>query len=64
MMDILPYVSALKTLPKKKFKHIKEQDMTECAICMCEYNPDEDIAELKCNKKHYFHSSCLEEWLK
>lgn len=51
---------------RKKYEDIGENDkgMDSCAICLMEYNNEDEVAELKCDKKHYFHSDCLEEWLK
>ena len=31
---------------------------------MCEYEKDEQITQLKCDDKHYFHSDCIIEWIK
>ncbi|KAF7836187.1 putative RING-H2 finger protein ATL21A [Senna tora] len=34
-----------------------------CSICLCEYQPKETLRTITdCN--HYFHSPCLEDWLK
>ncbi len=38
--------------------------MTECAICTNEYTEEDDITPLPCNVSHYFHTSCIETWLK
>lgn len=38
--------------------------MEQCAICMDDYKDEDEIAELACDKRHYFHSKCLEDWLK
>jgi hypothetical protein len=39
--------------------HIKE-----CIICFEEFKPGQSVIELKCNERHFFHSPCLERWLK
>lgn len=31
---------------------------------MEEYKDTDDVAELKCDQRHYFHSKCLADWLK
>lgn len=38
--------------------------MKSCAICLMDYEESDEIAELKCDKRHYFHSACLQDWLK
>jgi hypothetical protein len=43
----------------KILEHIRE-----CIICFEEFKPDQSIIELKCNERHFFHSPCLERWLK
>jgi hypothetical protein len=66
MVDRIPYMNAVKGLNKKNYKDVQEKNksMDECVICMEQYKDDDEIAELKCSEKHYFHSKCLEEWLK
>ncbi|EWM24570.1 e3 ubiquitin-protein ligase [Nannochloropsis gaditana] len=39
-----------------------ESNSTSCAVCISEYAPDEDVRLLPC--AHYFHASCVDEWLK
>lgn len=34
--------------------------MKECVICMIDYKDTDDITELPCNEKHFFHTSCVE----
>jgi E3 ubiquitin-protein ligase RNF38/44 len=36
----------------------------ECAICMQEYQPQEQIKELTCDARHHFHKECIDQWLK
>jgi hypothetical protein len=31
---------------------------------MEEFKDSDEVAELKCDERHYFHSRCLEDWLK
>lgn len=38
--------------------------MIECAICLEAFKEDSTVTELKCDKRHYFHTNCLEDWLK
>lgn len=39
----------------------KQQD-DKCAICLGDYEPDEDVKNMPCG--HMFHSECLGRWLK
>ena len=66
MVAKVPYLNAVAGLNKKKFDNIDVQDknMTQCAICLGDYLDTDEIAELKCDKRHYFHAGCLEDWLK
>ena len=52
------------TLRKRFFSSVKVQSMQECVICMDDFKESDEIAELKCDERHYFHSKCLEGWLK
>jgi len=38
--------------------------MKECVICIEMYKEDDEIAELNCDERHYFHAKCIEIWLK
>ena len=62
----LPYLNAISNLKRKSFSHIREgqRHMYECIICMNEFKPRDQISELACDQRHYFHSTCLENWLK
>lgn len=62
----IPYMNAVNQLNRKAFQNVdeKNKNMTECVICMCEFQAEDDIAELKCDQRHYFHTECLKDWLK
>ena len=30
---------------------------------MCEYEPDDEITQLKCDPRHYFHTECIIGWI-
>ena len=36
----------------------------ECIICMQEYKDDDDVTPLPCHETHYFHTACLQGWLR
>ena len=67
IVNKIPYIDVLRgAFVKKQFGKVKKEHRTmeSCAICLVEYNEKDDVAELKCDNRHYFHSGCLEDWLK
>ena len=38
-------------------------DENECIICMTSYKEDDMITKLNCNANHYYHTSCIEQWI-
>lgn len=54
-------VSALSRI---KFDARKFKAATYCAICYVDFNEDDQITPLSCDIKHYFHTECIERWLK
>ena len=60
----LDFMKAARTLKRKVFGDVRVQSMQECVICMEEFKDSDEVAELKCDERHYFHSRCLEDWLK
>jgi len=38
--------------------------MNDCLICSEEYKDNDEITELNCDKRHYFHTKCIQDWLK
>jgi hypothetical protein len=38
--------------------------VTECVICLKDFNAEEEVLQLDCHKKHVFHHGCLGPWLK
>ena len=48
----------------KRYNADDFKDHNECAICKCDFEEDEDVTPLPCNTAHYFHSSCITQWLK
>lgn len=46
--------------------NIKDDDENErdfCCICMLQFEIGENIKLLPCNKKHIFHTACIDKWL-
>mmetsp|Transcript_40014 Transcript_40014/g.52391 ORF Transcript_40014/g.52391 Transcript_40014/m.52391 type:complete len:84 (+) Transcript_40014:691-942(+) len=44
------------------FDFNKFKDHEECVICLEPFEPSEMVTPLPCDKRHYFHSKCIEEW--
>lgn len=38
--------------------------LEQCVICMVDFRDSDEVAELMCDRRHYFHTHCVEEWLK
>jgi E3 ubiquitin-protein ligase DOA10 len=51
-------------LAKQKFNANVNVAFETCAICLMEFTAEDEITPLPCDEKHYFHTSCIEEWLK
>ena len=54
----------INSLGREKFDTTKYQYETSCQICLQDYKESDDVTKLKCNDKHYFHSHCIEDWIK
>ena len=46
----------------RKDKHVQDEGVDSCSICILDLKDRERIADLNCN--HYFHADCLSEWIK
>lgn len=53
----------LNKMVKQKFKP-EEGTETECVICMVDYEEGDEVTPLPCNAKHFFHTECIQNWLK
>ena len=38
-------------------------DGQQCAICMGDFEPDEELKMLPCSELHAFHTACIRQWL-
>ena len=36
----------------------------KCAICLGDYVENDLITQLRCDRRHYFHTNCIENWIK
>ncbi|WCJ31818.1 RING/U-box superfamily protein [Euphorbia peplus] len=41
--------------------NLRMQSVTECSVCLSEFQEEESVRKLKC--KHTFHKDCLDKWL-
>ncbi len=56
-------VQSLNSVPYSPttFHSLSGDDDASCVICLCDYEPGEQILFLPC--KHHFHRSCIQTWL-
>ena len=49
-----------------KFKDTRRNvaDDFYCAICYKDFEPEDEVMELKCFEDHIFHTNCIIEWFK
>eukprot|EP00924_Labyrinthula_sp_SR-Ha-C_P015865 snap_masked-scaffold_4-processed-gene-11.27-mRNA-1 protein AED:0.35 eAED:0.35 QI:0/-1/0/1/-1/1/1/0/350 len=54
----------INSLPLKKFKEIeKPEKETTCPICLVNFEEEDEVRVLPCNGNHYFHKTCVDDWL-
>lgn len=57
----------LRTIPRTQFSEelfgaLNEEN--ECIICMTPYSSTDTITKLNCNERHYYHTACIENWIR
>lgn len=50
-------------LPKAAYSPDVHTNEKQCIICMEDFVKDEEITELPCDKRHFFHTSCMMDWI-
>ena len=45
----------LNAIVNRKYNPEDFKEHSDCAICMCEYEEDDEVTPLPCNAAHYFH---------
>lgn len=60
-VKIATRMGLISTLPLFKFDESKREKLTECIICMCEYEENEELRYLPC--LHTYHRVCIDDWL-
>lgn len=53
-------MSTMKNIPYSRFML---REASECPICLKTFESGDQVAQLKCNKYHIFHSDCLRAYL-
>lgn len=56
--------AVLDGLIKTKYNPDDFKAHKDCAICFCEFGSDDQVSPLPCNSNHYFHSECIQTWIK
>ena len=51
------------SLPKIAYKLIKVDEVSECSICLNNFEDEDLITPLSCDIRHYFHHACIKEWM-
>lgn len=54
----------LRSLTRRKFDPSTFTKDEACSICYIDYQEEDDITPLSCDPKHYYHTACIEEWIK
>jgi E3 ubiquitin-protein ligase DOA10 len=53
----------IQSLARTKFDAGVFTHDNNCPICMEEYLATDEVTQLKCDSRHYFHTACLEAWI-
>ena len=48
---------------EREFKEEEKDKYKACAICLCDFEVGERVRVLPCDDSHFFHVSCIEQWL-
>lgn len=53
----------IELFPVRKYRPIQNgaSELTQCTICLCDYEEGENVRTLPCF--HYFHVDCIDSWL-
>ncbi|KAG5447884.1 RING finger protein 11 [Clonorchis sinensis] len=60
-VKIATRMGLISTLPLFTFTEDKREKLTECIICMCEYEEGDELRYLPC--LHTYHRTCIDDWL-
>lgn len=67
--DLVTYISEptgmnemdINLIPVNKYSEIQMEQKLECAICLTEFDANDDVRQFIC--KHIFHKNCIDIWL-
>ena len=54
----------LASLSRTQYDPTLFQHESNCVICLVEYEAEDIVTRLRCDRRHYFHTKCLEDWVK
>ena len=56
-------MSVINNLAQFNFRAQPNTDDNMCVICQCDFEENDQVTGLPCNKNHIFHTQRLNEWL-
>ena len=54
----------IQNLTRVRFDPQVFQNEENCAICLEKFQEQDEITPLPCDRRHYFHTQCIIDWLK
>jgi len=56
-------IFSMQATKQPEFQEVKKQELASCAICLCDFEPQDSIKKLAvCH--HAFHTECIDQWFK
>lgn len=55
--------SVLESLSRVAYNPNEFTHENQCSICLTDYAEMDIVTQLLCDKRHYFHTKCLEQWI-
>merc|ERR1719263_2558260 len=59
--EILKSISRIK-FSEELFGSVADEN--ECIICMTPYGENDTITKLDCSGRHFYHTECIENWIR
>jgi len=54
----------MQNLVRTRFNAEVTGGSNQCAICLTDFTESDEVIPLPCDKRHVFHTECIEGWLK